>query len=147
MIHSLLSKDCKITQVENSAAAGTTTLTSDILDMQGYDGVIFIADLGDVTDTSVLTLTGLVNATNDTTTPTSLANTATFTAGASDADHKLLFVDVGPGSFTQTDRYAYCTLARATANAVVDGIIAIQYRARSLPVTQGSTVLASAINP
>lgn len=140
-----LLKNGKITRVEASAVAGTTTLTSDILDMQGYDRVLWIASLGDVSDTSVCTLTALVNDTNDTVTPTSLANTAAVTATATSADDTLLMVDVGPNSILG-NRYAYCTLARATANAVVNGIYAIRYGARTEGVTQDSTVAASAFN-
>lgn len=116
-------RDCKITRVEASAVAGTTTLTTDILNMQGYDSVCFIALLGDVTDTSVLALKVLGNATNDTVSPTEYAGNAAFTAGASNADSKMLIVDVQK----PRDQYVYATLARGTANAVLDGIIAIQY--------------------
>lgn len=140
-----LLKDCKITRVENAAAAGQTELKTDVLDMSGYDGVMFVAILGDVTDTSVLTLTAKQNTANSDSSPTPTSITgasATFTAGASDADNKLLVVDV----VRPTSRYVFASLTRTTANAVVDGIIAIQYRSRSVPVTQGSTVLASALS-
>jgi hypothetical protein len=33
---------------------------------------------------------------------------------------------------------------RGTANAVIDSVIAIQYRTRTAPVSQGTTVKASA---
>jgi hypothetical protein len=39
-----------------------------------------------------------------------------------------------------TLRYAYSTLDRGAANAVVDGCLAIQYNAKSVPVTQDATV-------
>lgn len=116
-------RDCKISVVEREAAAGTSTLTTDILDMSGYDSVIFIAILGDVTDTSALALKVLGNATNDTVTPTEYAGNASGTASATSADGKMLAVDCQK----PRDRYVYATLARATANAVVNAIIAIQY--------------------
>ena len=46
----------KLTRVEPAAAAAQTLLTSDVVDMKGFDAVTFIAFLGDVLDTSVLTL-------------------------------------------------------------------------------------------
>lgn len=141
-----LLKDCKITRVANAAAAGTSEVLTSVLDMTGYDGVLFVAALGDVTATSVVTLTAKGNTASSTSspTPTDVTDgvTAAFTAGASDADNKLLVVDV----VRPSQRYVFASLTRTTANAVVDGIIAIQYRGRSLPVTQGSTVLASALS-
>lgn len=110
--------------------------------MQGYDGVVFIALLGDVTATSVVTLTAKQNTANSTSspTPTTAVATTAFTAGASDADNKAVVVD----AFRPTSRYVFASLTRTVANAVVDGIIAIRYRGSKAPVTQGSTVLASA---
>ena len=52
-----LSKDIKVTVVEAAGAAAQTELVTDVLDMSGYEGVIFMALLGDVTTASVLTLT------------------------------------------------------------------------------------------
>ena len=131
--------DAQFVSVENAAAAGTSTLTTDIIDMQGFDSIAFIVKLGDVTDTSVLTLTGLTNDTNDTVTPTTLADTVTFTAGASDADDKNLILDL----HMPRQRYVYATLTRATANAVVDGIFAILYNAHEKPVAIDAATIAS----
>ena len=140
-----LSKDVKITVVAAAATAATTAVTSSVLDMQGYDGVMFIALLGDVTDTSVLTLTAKGNTANSTSSPTPVTQKATdaFTAGASTADSKAIVVDV----YDPALRYVFAELTRATANAVVGGIIAIQYGAESRPTTQDASVIASAIGP
>lgn len=137
-----LSKDVKVTVVEGAAAAGTTELVSDVLDMSGWGGVMFIALLGDVTDTSVLTLTAKGNSANSVSSPTPVSQgSATFTAGASDADSKVLLVDI----YQPQLRYMFASLTRATANAAVGGIIAIQYQPASKPTTQDATVIASAI--
>lgn len=133
--------DAKFVVVEASAIAGTTTLTTDVVDMAGFDSVAFVAHLGDVTGTSALALTVFSNDTNDTTTPTETAAEVAFTAGAADADNKLMIADVN----RPRQRYVYATLARATANAVVNGIIAILYNAHNKPVTQPASVLASAL--
>lgn len=137
-----LSKDCKITVVEAAAAAGTSELVTDVLDMSGYEGVMFIALTGDVTDTSVLTLTVKANSANSVSSPTPITQKATdaFTAGAATADSKVLMVDL----YKPTLRYVFGSLTRATANAVVGGIIAIQYGATYKPTTQDATVIASA---
>lgn len=137
-----LSKDIKITVVAAAAAAAQTAVTSDVLDMSGYDGVMFVALMGDVTSGSKLTLTAKGNSANSTSSPTPVTQKATteFTAGASDADSKALVVDV----FRPTLRYQFCELARTTQNAVVGGIIAIQYGASSKPTTHDASVIASA---
>lgn len=135
-----LSKNIKVTVVEAAATAATTELVSDVLDMQGYDGVMFIALLGDVTDTSVLTLTAKGNSANSVSSPTPVNQaSATFTAGASNADSKVLMVDVCDPAL----RYVFASLTRTTANAVVGGIIAIQYGAEYRPTAQDASVIAS----
>lgn len=139
-----LLKDCNIVRVENAAAAAQTDLDSDVLDMSGYDAVAFIAALGDVTATSALELQVYGNTASSTSSPTPVeltADSVTYTAAASDADNKLMVVDVVRPAY----RYVFCRVKRGTANAVVDGVVAVQYHAREVPVTQGSTVLGSAL--
>jgi len=143
-MNSLL-KDTKIVRVANAAAAAQTDVTTSVVDMAGYDSVMFVAALGDVTATSVLTLTVKENTANSTSSPTPASVTGgscTYTAAASDADNKLMAVDVVRPAY----RYVFAVLSRGTANAVVDGVFAILYRSRSVPVTADSTVLASALS-
>lgn len=137
-----LTKDTKITVVSPAAAAAQTAINSSVLDMQGFDGVMYIALLGDVTATSVLTLTAKGNTANSVSSPTPVTQKATdaFTAGASDADSKALVVDV----FKPTLRYQFCSLTRTVADAVVGGIIAIQYQAAKKPTAHDASVIASA---
>ena len=141
-MHMNLLYDAKIVVVEAAAAAGQTALTTDIVDTQGFDSIAFLALLGDVSDTSVLTLTAKTNSADHLTVPTpiTLADTATFTAGASDADSKILMLDL----HMPRDRYVWAVLTRTTADAIVGGIIAILYNAHGRPVTQDATVIASA---
>ena len=57
-----------------------------------------------------------------------------------DADgNKMLAVDV----FRPRERYVRLVIDRATANAVIDGVIAIQYGARKMPTTHATSVAAS----
>lgn len=144
MLLSLL-KDCLITRVLNAVAAGTSDQDGTVLDMAGYDGVLFVAALGDVTSTSVLELQVFGNTANSTSSPSPVELTADSagptTAGASDNDNKLYVVDVVRPAY----RYVFPRVKRGTANAVIDGVLAVQYRSRSVPITQGSTVSASAL--
>ena len=141
MIESLL-KCSKVDKVLVATVAGTAdTLNGDILDLANDDSVLLIAILGDVTTTAVLTLKaycGDAPALGDGAYKTA---TATVTADATSADNKLLVLDViKPGK-----RYVRADLVRATANAVIDGIIAIRYNARNIPTTQPADVVDSDI--
>jgi len=140
-----LLKNVKVTYAAASSAAAQTEVLTSVLDMQGYDGVMFVALLGDVTATSVLTLTAKGNTASSTSSPTPVTQKAStaFTAGASDADSTAIIVDV----YDPALRYVFASLTRTTANAVVNGIIAIQYKAEFRPTTQDATVLASALGP
>ena len=138
-----LTNDVKITVVSPAAVAATTEILSDVLDMQGYEGVMFVALTGDVTVNSVLTLTAKGNTASSTSSPTPVTQkaTAAYTATASDADSKAIVVDV----FRPTMRYVFASLTRTAANAVIGGIIAIQYQARNKPTTNDASVIASAL--
>jgi hypothetical protein len=142
MVESIL-KSGVFDKVLVATAAGTAdTLNGDILDLQGYDSVCLVAILGDVANTAVATLKaycGDAAALGDGAYKT---NTATVTADATSADNKLLVLDViRPGK-----RYVRADLVRATANIVVDGIIAYRYNAKTLPTTQPSDVVHSNIS-
>lgn len=137
-----LSKDIKITVVEAAAAAAQTELVTDVLDMSGYEGVMFIAMTGDVTTASVLTLTVKGNSANSVSSPTPVTQKASdaFTADGTSADSKVIIVDV----YKPTLRYMFGSLTRTAANAIVGGIIAIQYGANNKPTTHDTSVIASA---
>lgn len=140
-----LLKNVKVTVVAGAAAAAQTAVDSAVLDMTGYDGVMFVALLGDVTTGCVLTLTAKGNTANSTSSPTPVTQKATeaFTADSTSADDKALIVDV----YDPALRYAFASLTRTTANAVVGGIIAIQYTAEFRPTSQAASVIASAMGP
>lgn len=142
MIQSLL-KESKIDKVLVAAVAGTSdTLTGDILDLQDCDSVMGIAILGDVTNGAVLTFKAYTGDNAALSDGAYEAVTATVTADASSADNKLLILDIKkPGK-----RYCRFDLVRATANAVVDGIIGIRYNFRQIPTTQPADVVDSDIS-
>jgi len=115
------------------------------LDMAGFDSVLVIASTGDATNGTVLELQIFGVTTDAVTGGTEITDgTAGATsASATDADDKLLIVDVHnwPAGY----RYMYPTFVIDTQNCESDGIYAIQYNARDIPTTQGSTVLASGL--
>ncbi len=133
-------KDVKVTRVYAGAVAGFgDTLSSDILDMTGYEGVMLIADLGDQAATAVATLTAQQDTDAAGGTMATLTGSVAHTFAAADGDDDLLVLDV----YKPTERYIRAQLQRATANITVKSIIAIQYGAMKAPVTQSTTVLDS----
>lgn len=130
-----LLKDIKITRVMNAVAAGTTDQNSDEIDMQGYDGVVFIAAFGALTATQVTS----IKAQQDTVTGMAGAQDLKDTKVGPLADgdgNKCLVLDV----YRPQERFVRCVVDRGTANAVIDGVIAIQYKGKKLPITQPSSV-------
>jgi len=137
MLEMSLLKNVEIVKCLNYTAAGTSdTLSGAILDMQGHDGVCFVAALGDITSGAVLTLAAQDGAASNLSDAAAITGAGALTAGASDYDNKLLVLDV----YRPKKRYIRATLARATQNAVVENIVALLYNVKSKPVTQGSTV-------
>ena len=132
-------KDCKVTRVHaggNGAASATPTKAT-IVDMQGYEYVAFVAELGDVVALSEVALRVAGGATNSTGAMALLTGSAGGTATATSYDDKLVVLDV----LKPTQRYLEAQLFHVTQNAPFDSILAIQYGARSKPVTQGTTVV------
>lgn len=123
------------------AAAATTDLDGAVIDMaqdEGYDGILISAHLGDVTATALANLRLMSSdAANGSSAIVDNETGAAPAAGASDQDDKLMILDTrGPSK-----RYVFSRLIRGTANVAVNSIIAILYKARKAPVTQGADVL------
>jgi len=90
-----LLKNAKITRILVDTVAGQAATASDILDMSGFQSVMFIAKLGDVTNGSVVTLACQQNTINSASGMATLTGTATYTsASTTDADDNLLVLDV-----------------------------------------------------
>lgn len=136
-----LLKDVLITRVMNAVAADTSDQNSSIVDMQGYEGVLFVASFGTLTATQVTSLKAQQDT--DSAGGTMADLTGTSVGPLADGDsNKVLVLDV----YRPLERYVRCVVDRGTANAVIDSVIAIQYGARKAPVTQGSTVSASELH-
>lgn len=123
------------------SAASSTDANSDILDMSGWDGVVFVAPIEDSVATGVATLKVEQNTANQDSGMAALAGaTAAVTSAQNDdVNGTLLVVDV----YRPRERYVQGVLTSATANIAFGTMIAIQYRGRKAPVTQGATVSAS----
>jgi len=120
----------------NAQAAGTTDVNSTSLDMAGFGSVSFYAAFGTLTTGAVTSVKVQGSVDN-----------ATW----SDLEGTLLAIPVGNNNkvlVTEVDapvqRYVRLVVQRATANAVVDSVLAVQTNAGKEPVVHDlTTVVAS----
>lgn len=132
----------KITRHSNAVAAGTSVITpSTAIDMAGYESVTFLVAFGTITAGAVTSIE--VHCSSD----GGAVDTYTALAGSNVAvtdanDNKIAAIDV----IRPPERYVKCIVNRATQNAVVDAIIAIQTGAKSLPVTADATIVGNEVH-
>lgn len=134
-----LTKNCKIEEVlAPVAAASNTDSNSDILDMQNWDGVVFVVPITDSAATGVATLTVEQNTANSDTGMAALSGAAAAKTCVvnDDINNTLLIVDV----YKPRERYVQGVITSATANIAFASMIAIRYRGRKAPITQATSV-------
>lgn len=124
------------------AAANNTDSNSDIIDMAGYEGVLFICVITDAVATGVATLKVEENTANSDAGMAALVGAAAIATCVvnDDITDKLLFVDV----YRPRERYVQAVRTSATANIAFGSVIAILYGARKLPIDADTSVAASA---
>ena len=112
-----LSNKTKLTYVSAYAAAATSAINSTGVDMQGYEGVVFLAQFGTAAADNI------INAAqgDDNSTFVDLEGTAVG-AGSSDESQ---WLDI----YRPADRYVRCEVARGTSSTF-EGCWAIQYGPR-----------------
>jgi hypothetical protein len=128
-----LTDDCKITKLKDHSTANTTAITSDELDMAGYEGVLFLTSYGTAAANNTVTVYA-----GDTSSATA-ATTTTCASGTSDED---MIIDL----FRPGYRYLTFVAARGTSSTL-ESMWAIQYGSVKAPVTNdvsGTTNLAQA---
>ena len=129
------------------AAASSTDDNSDILDMSGYEGVVFIVPITDSAATGVAALVVEQSTANSDAAMAAVSGgSATATSVQNDdLNDTLLIVDV----FRPLERYVQGVLTSATANIAFGNTVAIRYGARKAPITQGDSVSDSdlAVSP
>jgi hypothetical protein len=142
-----LSKRCKAIRVLNAVAAGQTTQNTSIIDMQNYEAVLFLLLLNTITSGSVMTLIAQDSATNSGGSMTTITDgsgnnvqTVVTDAGGATSNQTILLDVVQPQK-----RYVRAQLTIGTANAALDGIVALLYRSRAVPVTPDVSVAGQSI--
>ena len=99
--------------------------------MQGYNSCLFLVLLGALTDTTVPAIK-IQQSSDDGSTDAYSDLEGTAYAVADSDDNGVIAVEI----IRPTKRYLKLILARATANAVLDGILAVVGNPSSLPITQ-----------
>jgi hypothetical protein len=126
------------------AAANNTDANSSRVDMAGYDGCLFLAEVAVSVNTGVATLTIEGGATDaDPGAGNALTGaTATATdAGGATLNNKILVIDV----YKPVKRYLQAVRTSGVANITFGPVIAIKYRGGAFPITPDTAeVLASA---
>lgn len=109
-----------------------------ILDMSGWDGVVFITPITDSVQNGVATLTVQASTTNaDTYMAAITSASATATSATNDdLNSKLLVVDV----YRPQKRYVQGTLTSSAANIAYGETIAIQYAGIKAPITEAASI-------
>ena len=130
-----LSKNVKIDQILGYFAAGTTKKTSAILDMSGYEGVIFVAGLGKLIEAGTVDVFADGDDENSTAAMAELAGTAAYTVteAAAALTYSCIILDV----YKPLERYIQCNITPAVSNAVILGITAIRYKGKMAPEANG----------
>lgn len=130
-----LSDNIKVT-VDAPTAAGTTAIDSTAIDMTGFDGVLFIVKLGTAAANNT------AKAQEDTVTGFGTVQDLAGSLTAAGVTNKVLMIDLE----RPVKQWVRVEVARGTSTTI-DSIIAIQYKARSLPITQLLTTLKQLHEP
>lgn len=129
-----LTPNIKTIRVSNAVAAGATDIDCTAVDMQGFSGARFIALFGTLTASQVTSLT--LKQSDDDGSTDAYSTIKAQSAMADDDDNQICILEVvNPGK-----RYLKLTVERATANAVLDGVIVELFHAQQRPVTQDAGV-------
>ena len=137
-MHSL-EQNTTISRVMDAQAADVSAENSSAVDMQNHEGVMFVAAFGALTATQVTAIKAQQSDRDD----SGFADLADAAVGplADGDENRLLVLDVK----NPAKRYVRCVVERGTADAAIDGVIAIRYGPRKAPTTHdASTVAASA---
>lgn len=137
-------------------ADGTAEVLTAVIDMSGYDEITFLILHGDVDAAAVMTYTVKENTASSTSSPapTTITGTVvtgtgatiatgalTITESAGNLDDKILAITVQHSSLTK--QYVFLSITCTIESHEINGILVIRSKAKSLPVSHGSAVVAT----
>lgn len=131
-----LTKQAKFIRLMNVQAAGTNdTINSTVVDVSGIDSIVFVSSVGTVDNTGTVDIH--VETSSDNSTFNDLLGSKISFATAD--DNKIAVTEI----VHPQEQYLRVAATRATANAVLDGVVAILNGAPSVPVTADTTTVKS----
>lgn len=133
-----LSSDTKLTMVQLPVANATADPDSEFVDMSGFDGVMFVGNLGTADSTGVCTMAVETSATTKSTAFSALSG-ATISSSAGESD-KMFVIDV----YRPQERYVRTSIT-ATTLIEYGGTTALQYLPIKAPTTHTSTSLVGSV--
>jgi hypothetical protein len=126
-----LSKNVKVTKVSAAVATGTSTINTTTLDMQGYDGVMWLASLGSAaSNNGIKAQQGQASGMGD---AADLINTQVL----SDGTQTDLVLDI----YRPQERYVRCSVVRGTTTTI-EAVWAVQYQGAKRPVNNATAAQA-----
>jgi len=137
-----LSKQAKWTRVSNAVGAGTTEIDSAVINMADFEGVVFSVAFGTITSGAVTTVKLQQSLVGDGSGMSDIAGSHITVADT--ADNTIVLNDLYQIDAT-AGPYLRCVVTRATQNAVVDSITAIQYSPRVKPPVQDATTVSGTL--
>jgi hypothetical protein len=115
-------------------AAGTTDVNSSAVDTLGFSSVAFAVILGTLTASMTLGLS--IEESDSGSGDWTAISGASYTATGDADDDKIVLLE----KFKPAKRYVRVAFDRGTANAVIDGLVAMLGGANVAPVTHGAMV-------
>ena len=138
VISGFLSDAVKLTKIKDHSTAATSEVSSDSVDMLGYDGALFFSSFGTADATNSLKLQ---QSSDDASTDaySDLEGTS-VASGTSDED---VWIDI-----TQPGKRYLKLIATRGASSTLESMWVIQYKARALPVdnTTSGTIVGEQFN-
>ena len=123
-----LSQIVKLIKVKDHSSAATSAVTSDIVDTQGYEGVLFVTSFGTAAADNTLKLQQDTDSAGGT--MADLEGTS-VASGSSDED---VWIDI----YKPRERYVRAVAARGTSSTL-ESIWASLYNPREMPVDNTTT--------
>lgn len=123
---------------EAATIVGSATGNSDSIDMAGAEAVAFIVEAGAI-GAAGLTVSAHQSDDNFVADDDELDGSEVVLANAD--DNLIAIIDIGKS----TKRYLRITMVAGANDCVVDSVLAIIYRQREMPVTQGATVAEAVV--
>lgn len=135
-----LNTSVKVTRCLATTPPGTTDVNGTVIDMAGFDGVLFVLFAGALSPGQVVLLKAQQGNQPDGSDAADLAGSAVGPFADGDSNKGLLLDVAKP-----TKRYLRAVVDRSTANAGLDAAIAIQYGPSSKPTTHDASIVAQKV--